>query len=109
MNIGLMMAVVFSICYQSIHAFSHALKNDATHHESHVHQNTDTLTIKFTEKEDCPLCDFVFAAFLPMQMLDIAFYKHYYQLQLALRFFDHISVFTGSSLTLRGPPILNYY
>ena len=60
-----MLAVVFAVGYQSIHAFSHE------HHHTHEYiankqaTSNKTTTLKLvTEKENCPICDFKLAAFL---------------------------------------------
>ena len=55
MNFGLMLAVLFAVCYQSVHAFSHSIKQDSEHDHSHSKSNKN-LVYKISEKEDCPVC-----------------------------------------------------
>lgn len=66
LNLGLMLAVLFAVSYQSLHAFSHHITEDVEHH--HVKSNKN-LVYKVSEKEDCLVCDFKFAAFLYQKFL----------------------------------------
>ena len=64
-----MLAVLFTVCYQSIHAFSHEhhVKTECCDDSHHVTFKTSEKT--FTEIENCPICDFKFTAFLSPEIL----------------------------------------
>lgn len=62
------LAILFAICYQSLHIFI-----DQEHHHLHFHQediqkkyriNESKTQVSVDNHEDCPVCDFEFAAFL---------------------------------------------
>lgn len=55
--------MVFTVCYQSLHAFSHVIKNDSINDHSHSESNKNVI-YKISEKDDCPVCEFKFASFL---------------------------------------------
>ena len=105
-NIGLILAVLFAACYQSVHAFSHEhpLKTaccDDTHH----------LTFKSSEKtvaesDDCPICDFKFAAFLSPEVFHFEFIPSFYDIPYLFNSTETCITFEGNSCYLRGPPTL---
>ena len=64
----MILAVVFTISYQSLHILF------ATHHHhSETKISTSNHHFKITEKEDCSICDFHFAAFLKSDFVTFTF------------------------------------
>lgn len=61
-NVLMALAMLFAICYQSLHIFL----DDAHHHSHHeiALKSTSKTQVSQDNHEDCPLCDFEFAAFL---------------------------------------------
>lgn len=60
-NVLMTLAILFAICYQSLHVFTdeaHHFHNDVTQ------ENTSKTHFLQDNHEDCPVCDFEFAAFL---------------------------------------------
>ena len=59
-NVLMAVAILFAICYQSLHIFT-----DEAHHSHEVTYKTTSKT-EFSQDNhnDCPVCDFEFAAFL---------------------------------------------
>ena len=103
-NIILMLAVLFTVCYQSIHTFSHDhhLKSeccDDSHHLTFKKSET-----KFTESEDCPICDFKFAAFLSPDVVHFDFIPSFYEIPYQFNSNESCITFEGNSYYLRGPP-----
>jgi hypothetical protein len=105
MNLGLMLAVLFAVCYQSVHAFSHSIKQDAEHYHSHSKSNKN-LIYKISEKEDCPVCDFKFVAFISSETLQIEFLSSFIKIPYQFNSNETLITFKGNSFYLRGPPIL---
>ena len=105
MNLGLMLTVLFAVCYQSLHAFSHSIKEDSEHHHSHLHsKSTKNLVYKISEKEDCPICDFKFAAFLTPEIFTFQFIPFYQNTRYLFSIPENVIAFSGSLYSLRGPP-----
>jgi hypothetical protein len=60
-NILMALALLFAICYQSLHIFT----DEAHHFHDEVTQEHASKThISPDDHKDCPVCDFEFAAFL---------------------------------------------
>jgi hypothetical protein len=100
-NLGLMLAVLFAVSYQSLHAFSHQVNEDFEYHQSKSNKN---LVYKISEKEDCPVCDFKFAAFLSPEVFTFKFTPFYQNVTYLFSIPENIIAFSGSLYSLRGPP-----
>ena len=106
MNLFLMLAVLFAVSYQSIHTFSHNhhLKTECCDDSHHLTFKTSEKT--FTESEDCPVCDFKFAAFLSPEVLHFDFISSFYEIPYQFNSNETSITFEGNSFYLRGPPAL---
>lgn len=102
LNLGLMLAVLFAVCYQSLHAFSHTISNDFEYHDS---KSGKTLVHKISEKEDCLVCDFTFASFLSPEVFTFNFYPPFYSVTYTFSTPENVIAFSGSLYSLRGPPL----
>tara|TARA_R110000850_G_scaffold175976_1_gene301769 strand:+ start:12188 stop:12523 length:336 start_codon:yes stop_codon:yes gene_type:complete len=100
-NLGLMLAVVFAICYQSLHAFSHIHENGFEHHYSKSNKN---LVYKISETEDCSVCDFTFASFLSPEVFSFDFIPFYQNVTYLFSIPENVIAFNGIHYFLRGPP-----
>jgi hypothetical protein len=60
-NVLMALALLFAICYQSLHIFT-----DEAHHlnDEVTQENTSKTQFSKGNHNDCPVCDFEFAAFL---------------------------------------------
>lgn len=102
LNLGLMLAVLFAVSYQSLHAFSHHITEDVEHNHSKSNKN---LVYKVSEKEDCLVCDFKFAAFLSPEIFTFQFTSFYQNVTYLFSIPENVIAFRGSLYSLRGPPI----
>ena len=102
-----MLAVLFTVCYQSIHAFSHEhhVKTECCDDSHHVTFKTSEKT--FTEIENCPICDFKFAAFLATAITHFNFVTSFYEIPYQFSSNETYIAFEGNSCYLRGPPVFN--
>ncbi|MFT7352987.1 MAG: hypothetical protein ACI9XR_002778 [Flavobacterium sp.] len=100
-NFGLMLAVVFAICYQSLHAFSHSINSDSEYYHSKSNKN---LVYKISEKEECSVCDFTFASFLSPEIFTFQFIPFYQNVRYLFSIPENVIAFSGSLYSLRGPP-----
>ncbi|WP_339835128.1 hypothetical protein [uncultured Flavobacterium sp.] len=98
-----MLAVLFAVCYQSLHAFSHSVNDKFDHNHSHS-KSEKNLVYKVSEKENCPVCDFKFAAFLSPEIFTFQFIPFYQNVRYLFSIPENIIAFSGSLYSLRGPP-----
>jgi hypothetical protein len=105
-NIGLILAVLFAVCYQSVHALSHEhqLKTECCDDTHHLPFKSSEKTV--TESEDCPVCDFKFAAFLSAEVFHFDFIPSFYEIPYQFNSNETSITFEGNSFYLRGPPAL---
>lgn len=60
-NVLMAVAILFAICYQSLHIFT----DEAHHfHDEVTQEHTSKKHLSTDNHNDCPVCDFEFAAFL---------------------------------------------
>lgn len=96
-----MLAVLFAVCYQSLHAFSHHVNEDS----EHLHLKSDkNLVYKISEKEECPICDFKFVAFISPEIYTFQFIPFYQNVPYLFSTPENVIAFSGSLYSLRGPP-----
>jgi hypothetical protein len=99
-----MLSVIFTVSYQSLHAFSH-------HHSevSVCHSNPDThkksFKHKVSEKEDCPICDFKFTSFISPEIFTYSFFCPALAIPYSFNSKEASSFFVGSLFAHRGPPV----
>jgi hypothetical protein len=105
-NIGLILAVLFAVCYQSVHALSHEhqLKTECCDDTHHLPFKSSEKTV--TESEDCPVCDFKFAAFLSAEVFHFDFIPSFYEIPYQFNSNESCITADGNSFYLRGPPVL---
>ncbi len=104
----MMLAVLFATCYQSIHIFSHDIHNETTHccDETVVIQTKNIQKISFSEKEDCPVCDFKFAGFLSPKIYFFNTFFPFFEIPYDFKYEAHEVNFKFNTNFLRGPPCL---
>ena len=97
-----MLAVLFAVSYQSIHAFSHNhhLKDDSHHLTFKTSEKT------FNESDDCLICDFKFTVFLSPEVVHFEFIPSFYEIPYQFNTTKTFIEFDGNSFYLRGPPVL---
>jgi hypothetical protein len=105
-NISLMLAVLFAVCYQSVHSFSHE-----HHHLNERCAESHHFTFKVSEKtiaesNDCPICDFKFVVFLSPEVIQFDFITSYYEIPYQFNSNESCITADGNSFYLRGPPVL---
>lgn len=98
-----MIAVLFALSYQSVHAFSH-------HHDSNFENHkTEKSLIQysktFTEKDECPICEFKFTSFLKTEIFSFKHYTFFKESPYSFSIKEATSFFCGSLFSHRGPPL----
>lgn len=103
-----MLSVIFTVGYQSIHAFSHEHHHTVECIAKQQSTTDKSTTFKtFTEKENCPICDFKWKAFLSPERFQYTLFVP----SESIPYLDIISK-NGkntevSLFYLRGPPVFN--
>lgn len=95
--------MVFTVCYQSLHSFSHALRNESVHHHSDSKYNKN-LVYKISEKEDCPVCDFKFASFLISEISSFPITFRFEEISYLFNSKEALYFFKFNVFSPRGPP-----
>ena len=101
-----MLAVLFAVCYQSVHAFSHEhqLKTECCDDTHHLPFKSSEKTV--TESEDCPICVFKFVVFLSPEILHFDLIPSFYEIPYLFNSNESCITADGNSFYLRGPPVL---
>ncbi len=107
-NVLLMLSVIFTVGYQSIHAFSHEHHHTVECIAKQQSTTDKSTTFKtFTEKENCPICDFKWKAFLSPE-------RFQYTLFVPSELIPYLDIISKngkntevSLFYLRGPPVFN--
>jgi hypothetical protein len=101
LNFILMLSVLFAVSYQSLHTFSH-----------HKHEERKSISLEkefiknFSEKENCPVCDFKFASFLSPEVFSFTFFPPHFEIPYQFSVKENFNSFCGSLFSQRGPPFL---
>lgn len=105
-NVFLSMAVLFSILFQSIHAYEHHSEQIAAKHSQHHSKNKVETNNHHSVSEKCVTCDFNFYSFTTADFFVFEFHINKAVTTLSLFFcHQHSSFFAGSLFSLRAPPI----
>ena len=100
-NFILMLSVVFTVSYQSLHTFSHH-----KHEETKSISSEKTFTKNFSEKEHCPVCDFKFASFLSPEIFTFTFFPPHFEIPYQFSVKENFNSFCGCLFSPRGPPFI---
>ena len=105
-NVFLTLAILFSILFQSIHAYEHHSEQiTAKYSQKHSKNKTD-LTNNHSISEKCFSCDFSFSSFTTHDFYVFTFHKsNVVKTSVSLFYTKSTSFFTGSLFALRAPPI----
>ena len=101
-NVLLALAILFAICYQSLHIFI-----DETHHvHSDIAQEHPTSKTQFSKDNhtDCPVCDFEFAAFLSTEIFTFDFINPQHKFHFSNTYESIVKEKEFLYFSHRGPP-----
>jgi hypothetical protein len=96
-------AILFAICYQSLHIFT-----DETHHFHDEVTQEHTSQTKFSQDnhEDCPICDFEFAAFLSSEIFTFDFINPQHKFHFSNTYESIVKEKEFLCFSHRGPPVV---
>lgn len=105
-NISLIVAVLSSILFQSIHSFEHIVAEFTTEHCEHSKATGDSqITHQHHNFDHCFSCEFHFSSFVAAESYSSTFFSVYTAVPYFLSKNEIPATFSGISYSLRGPPV----
>ena len=109
-SISILVAVLSSILFQSVHTFEHILAEFSEQKCEHLYDTgQEQITHEHHDFDHCFSCDFHFSNYVVTDILSIqryftATYNNYFDLVT-----DQISYYSGIHYLVRGPPTLLFF
>lgn len=99
-----MIAVLFSILFQSIDSYGHLAKERSEKKCYHKHNSSSEITHQHHNSDHCFVCEFAFSTFTPADFFSFEF--HFSNVETSHLFGSNepIISFSGSLYSHRGPP-----
>lgn len=102
-NVLMALAILFAICYQSLHIFT----DEAHHfHDEVTQEHTSKTHLSSDNHEDCPVCDFEFAAFLSTEIFTFDFINPQHKFHFSNAYESIVKEKEFLYFSHRGPPIV---
>jgi hypothetical protein len=105
-SISLVMTVLFSILFQSLHTYEHFVKQFAEkecHHKKNNYGEPE-ITHQHHSVDACKVCHFSFDAYITPKVVAYKLISNYKQVPYIHIASDRIFIFSGSMYAHRGPP-----
>lgn len=105
-SISLVMTVLFSILFQSLHTYEHFVKQFAEkecHHKKNNYGEPE-ITHQHHSVDACKVCHFSFGAYIKPKVVAYKLISNYKQVPYIHIASDRIFIFSGSMYAHRGPP-----
>ncbi len=108
LSFSLVITVLFSILFQSIHSYEHLLKQISEKHCDHKYNVSGTeITHQHHHVDHCDVCHFALSSYIT----PINFSYNLYSISREIPYFfnenETIISFSGSLYSLRGPPVIS--
>lgn len=103
-NVLIAVAILFAIAYQSLHIFL-----DETHHHFNKEialKNTSKTEFSADNHQDCPVCDFEFAAFLAKDVYVLNLFSPQHKFHFSNTYESIVKEKEFLYFSHRGPPIV---
>lgn len=101
-NLYLMMAVLFTILFQSVHTYRHLIE-DYFEEPEHCDHSQNGLS-HHHNADDCSVCDFAFWYYIKPPIFNYRLYFPLKPVPYIYKEVEQISSFSGSLFSYRGPP-----
>ena len=103
-SVTLILSVLFSILFQSIHSYEH-FSTLQTEKKCHHQYNSDKeITHQHHKIDHCFVCDVSFGNYITPDFHTFQVYLDYNSIPYFLNLPQSINAFSGSNLSLRAPP-----
>ena len=106
LNVSLLVAVLSSILFQSVHSFEHIV-GEFTHEKCYHSHDTgkDQITHQHHNFDHCYSCEFNFSNFVAPEIFSFSFYPAHQTIPYFFTATETPLTFGGTSYSLRGPPL----
>jgi hypothetical protein len=105
LSLSLLIALLFAILFQSAHSYEHLAKQFTQTHCEHKYKASKTeFSHSHHEFDDCFTCEFSFSNYLPLKFFAFDFIKIVANENRSYSIAEKPIVFSGSFISLRGPP-----
>lgn len=104
---SLVMTVLFSILFQSLHTYEHFVKQFADKECHHKKNNSGEpeITHQHHSQDDCKVCHFSFGSYITPKVIAYNLHSNFKQVAYFHGTQEGIFIFSGSMYSHRGPPI----
>jgi hypothetical protein len=102
-NVLMALAILFAICYQSLHIFT-----ESKHHHHQVEKQEDHLKLQIAQdnQDDCPVCEFHFAAFLTSSIYVLGTFSPIHKFHFSDTYQSIVKEKEFLYFSHRGPPLV---
>jgi hypothetical protein len=104
LNLSLVVAVLFSIVFQSIDSISHIQEEFSKRECHHTYNSKSELTHQHHNFDHCTVCQFGFSSFITPIKYSYTFYVGDYKIPYLSANTESVYSFSGSLYSHRGPP-----
>lgn len=106
LNWSLLLAIVSSVVFQSVHSFEHILAEFTEHKCEHPHDTgAEQITHQHHDFDHCFSCEFSFSNFIAPEIFSFDFIASHGAIPYFFTASDTPHAFSGSAYSLRGPPV----
>ena len=106
-NFSLVIAILFSILFQSHDSYAHFIKEKAEAECRHKSSSKQQITHQHHSFEHCFVCEFAFSSAVPFSAFEFNPQKISFKTQRSFYYSDVVITFEKKSNLLRGPPVYN--
>lgn len=108
LNLSLMITVLFSILFQSLHSYEHIVKEFSEVKCEHSHDTGATqITHQHPNFDHCFTCEFAFGNFIAPELFSYELRIIHPEIPYFFASTEAAFAFSGSTYSLRGPPVVN--
>ena len=107
-SMSLVMTVLFSILFQSLHTYEHFVQQFADkecHHKKNNYGEPE-ITHQHHSQDDCKVCQFNFGSYIAPKVITYDLNSNFKKVPYLIISQNRIFIFSGSLYTHRGPPVI---
>jgi hypothetical protein len=106
-NFSLVIAILFSILFQSHDSYAHFIKEKAEAECRHKSSSKQQITHQHHSLEHCFVCKFAFSSAVTSPVFGFKTHKKVVKTPSSFYYSDVFKTYTNNSNLLRGPPVFN--
>jgi hypothetical protein len=107
LHFSLVIAILFSILFQSHDSYAHFIKEKAEAECRHESSSKHQITHQHHSLEHCFVCEFAFSSAAPFSVFEFKIPKLVIKTQSSFYYSVVVITFNKNSNLLRGPPVFN--